>query len=270
MEKTQRVSVSINFGEKGTVYGCGHALDTMLYAYGLQTEEDLFEWSADVEHEAIDDVLRNYDFEAYTLERLNALPTMAHESEYLHGDYLRFERPESFKEAVKEDRGRIEDAVRDQIGDWSGEQIPRDLAKELTRTLTSYQEQVHHEWLYGDRSSAGILTQLAQAMFGRFSRADIDWDTKTDTVYIEAGEDEWREWLGYDLGEDETLPSADKLAESVKKVALHKAEKVSTERRQRAEARQGEYAERKRREEEALEREKEAARERKRLKDFAT
>lgn len=268
-EDTKRVRVSINFGESGTVYGCGHSLDTLFYAFKLYTEEDLFSNSFEWEYEVVNDVLREYDFEAYTLERLNALPTMAHESEYLHGDYLRFERPESFKEAVKEDKERIMDAVHDQIGDWSGEEIPRDLAKELTRTLTSYQEQVHHEWLHGGRSTPGALAQLAQAVFGRFSRADIDWDTKTDTVYIDAGEDEWREWLGYDLGEEEALPSADKLAERVKAFVIRKAEAIRAEKKRKAEARQGELEDRKRREAERLEREKEAARERKRQRDLA-
>lgn len=263
MEKTQRISVSINFGEKGTVYGCGHALDTMLYAYGLTTEDSLWEWSADAEHDAIEYVLREYDWEAYTLERLNALETPSPNNEYLYGDWMRFEQPGAFIETSKEDKKRITGYVWEELGDWSSDHIPADLRKELTRAYNATQEDIQREWLHGDRSSEGVLRRLACALFGRYTDAEVEWDQKTDTVTIHATADEWREWMGYDLGENDPLPDSTKLGEHVRDVTLYKAQGVKEKQRIANESRQRERArleERKRLQEEE---EKEAARQRK-------
>lgn len=257
----QRISVSINFGEKGTVYGCGHALDTMLYAYGLTTEDSLWEWSADAEHDAIEYVLREYDWEAYTLERLNLLPTVS--EEYLHGDYLRFEFPDRFKEYVREDRERISELVKESLGDWSSSDIPADLKKDLSRAYNATQEDIQREWLHGDRSSDGVLRKLVCALFGRYTAADIDWDPKTDSVTIDTTPDEWREWMGYDLADGEPLPDPKTLGENMRDVTLYKAQGVKEKQRIANESRQQERArleERKRLQEEE---EKEAARQRK-------
>lgn len=285
MTNEQRISVSINFGEKGTVYGCGHALDTMLYAYGLTTEEETWEWNADAEREAIEYVLREYDWEAYTLERFNEMsPGIASEwlrsnfdaiaiigsigvkivqSEYLPGDWLRIDFPAAFKKMVSADKEAITELVNDTPGDWTNEKIPADLRKELTRAYESAQEDNEREWLHGDRSSDGVLRKLVQALFGRYTAADIDWDPKTDTVTIDTTPDEWREWMGYDLADGEPLPDPKTLGENMRDVTLYKAQGVKEKQRIANESRQQERArleERKRLQEEE---EKEAARQRK-------
>lgn len=285
-EESNRVSVSISFDDGGTVYGCGHTLDTLLYAHGLQTEESLFEWLADTGWLAINHVLEQYNFNAYTRDRLNELTPSAMlaemlgtlapigvvsaeeiaNSEYLPGDWLQINRPEAFRLLVREDHRRILDAVRDHMGDWASAPIPEDLRKELERAQESAQEDATHEWLHGDRSSDGVLRQLGEALFGRHTSAEVEWDQKTDTVTIDASSEEWREWLGYDLGENEPLPSAEKIAEHVKAYTLKKAEDVKQKRARQAEGRQGEYRAREEARKQQEEKEREAARERKRKK----
>lgn len=268
MEDTKRISVIISFGENGTVYGCGHALDTMLYAYGLTTEEETWEWAADAEHDAIGYVLREYDWEAYTLERLNLLPTVS--EEYLHGDYLRFEFPDRFKEYVREDRERISELVKESLGDWSSSEIPADLKKDLVRAYEGTQEYIQHEWLHGDRSNDGVLSQLAKALFGRYTSADIDWDPKTDTVTIDTTPDEWREWMGYDLADGEPLPDPKTLGENMRDVTLYKAQEVKKKKAAAQESRQQERARLEERRRLQEEEEREAARQRKIKKDQAS
>lgn len=290
MDKSERVSVTISFGDNGTIYGCGHALDTMLCAYGLTTEEETWEWIVDAERDAMNYVLKEYDFETYTLERLNngkasdmlgeilkrqiavgALSaTEIDTSEYLPGDWLRFNHPAAFESLVSHDQTFICELVEDTIGDWTSEAIPADLRKELIRAHESTQRESRHEWLHGDRSNDGVLSRLAKVLFGRYTDAEVAWETKTDTVTIDATTDEWREWMGYDLADGEPLPDPKTLGENMRDVTLYKAQEVKKKKDAARESRQQERArleERRRLQEED---EREAARQRKIKKDQAS
>ena len=285
----KRVRVLVHFGGNGTAYGCGHSLDTLLYAHKLTTENDTFEWTEDRRREAMNWELGRYDFEGHTLARLNdakasdmlgeilerkipaglLVASEIEASEYLPGDWLRFNRPEAFGSLVLADRARIMEAVQDNLGDWERPSIPADLAKALKRSCDGAEEEAQHEWLHGDRSTPGVLVELARAMFGRHSNASVEWAACTDTVAIEATADDWREWMGYDLDERDPLPAPEALAEEVKGTAIKKAGEVRAERARKTE---GRVAESRRREElraEALEREQEAAKERKRKRNQA-
>ena len=224
--------------------------------------------SSDYERETISGVIKAFDFEASTLERLNLLPTAS--TEYLHGDFLRFELPDQFKEYVCQDKEQISEIAYEQIGDWSSHLIPKKLKKNLEEALEWCQREAQREWLHGDRSNDGVLTQLAKALFGRHTDAEIEWDTKTDTVYINASEEDWRYWYDCDLDERDTLPEPLQIAEAIKQTVLNEAEKAKEKRIKASEARKGvwERAEATRKAQEEAERE--AAKERKRLKDQAT
>lgn len=263
MQNTQNphIRVNVSFGERGTVYGCGHALDTFLYAFGLYTESDLLEDMDDFQ--TIGETLDAYDWKGYTLARLNELPTMPHETEFLHGDYIRFTYPETFAQAVKEDREQIETFANDSLEGWEVEGVPVDLQKQIRKNLDSAQKYMHDEWLNGDRSNDGVLRALTKALFGSYTRASVGWNPEVDNVIIDALEEDWREFYDYDLDERDTLPEPSAIAEYVRGVIINKAEarkaKADAERAKRTAS----YKEETERKARLLEVEKEAARKRK-------
>lgn len=285
MQNTQNphIRVSVSFGERGTVYGCGHAFDTFLFAFGLYTESDLFEDMDDFQ--IIGETLDAYDWKGYTLARLNgmkaselagmllkdkghmaalgAVGTKIIKSEFLPGDWLRFDFPDTFAKIVKEDREQIETLANDSFEGWEVEGVPVDLQKQIRKNLDSAQKFMHDEWLNGDRSNDGVLRALTKALFGSYARASVGWDTENDSVTIDALEEDWREFYDYDLDERDILPEPSAIAEYVRGVIIYKCEgrkaKADAERAKRTAS----YKENEERKARLLEVEKEAARKRK-------
>lgn len=269
-DPTERlISVPVSFGEKGTVYGCGHALDTFLYAYGLTTEDSLLEYVNDRLYEDLAQTLEQYDWDGYALAKLNETHPEGERaeaiasSEYLHGDWLRFNDPAEFAKVKRSLKEKTSALAIENINEWEGEDIPADLIEELRRSAEFCESYAHDQWLNGDRQNKGALDSLAIEMFGTYSETDTEWDRAEDTVWLGATEEQWREFYGYDLDERDTLPEPSAIAEYVRGAVLYKAHarkaKKDAERIKRAEA----YKEAEELRTAVLEAQKEEARQRK-------
>lgn len=260
--------ISINFGEKGTVYGCGHSLDTLLFAHDLFTESDLHDNAINYENEALEYAFKQYDFAELLRKQMNVADSEFYEHElgvtlsreYLAGDALYFDHRELFNKLANEKEERARKMFDDgEYTDYTGLEFV-ELAKELREARDWYWENAQKEWIHGDRSEPGVLKQLSESMFGRSSDAEISWNSETDTVEIDASEKEWREYMGYVLDEDEPLPTAEALAEFVKKDVINQCEAHKKKLEAKAAERAAERARLQAREQAQLEREKEEAR----------
>lgn len=273
--KDALIRVSVSFGKDGTKYGCGHALDTFLTAYGLYTEERLHQDTTDSLYESIGQTLKDYDWEAYALARLNDTQADGERAEavassdYLYGDWLRFNERGEFDRLAKAWREELSALALGSINDWDGLALPADLIAELKRNAEFQDSYARDEWLNGDRWTPGVLDLLAIEMFGTYSETETEWDAVNDTMELAATKEQWREFYGYDLDERDTLPDASAIAEYVRGVVLYKAgqqaDKEARARAKRIEAR----AEAEKRRTDIVEAEKEAARQRRLKKSQA-
>lgn len=267
----KRVSVDVHFGERGTIYGCGHSLDTMLYAHEVMTEDELFGQNADGENEVVEAVMRDYDFKQHVREWFNrydreALSTMLElplSDEYLPGDALYFDQKVKFRELVNAAEERAHEILANAEYDDYTEGEFVQLAKDMREAREWFWDTLTREWLHGDRHEAGALKWLGWEMFGRGSDASVSWEPKTDTVNIEAAEDDWREYLSYRLDEREPLPTDKELAERVKEDTLRLAEKRRGEAERKATITKEKLEAQEKRKTDQLEKEKQEARERK-------
>lgn len=225
--KPQGFTVSVSFGPAGTKYGCGHALDTMLFAFGLQTEESGFEYQDDRRNEARKYVLDNFDWAELVRDqmnenaKLNALTEIA-ASDYLAGDWYELNSGSQFHAFIDTERERIETLLDERRGDEFIETVPVALSQALVKADEEASECSLHEWLHGDhRDWAGALDELSRKLTGE--RGNVDWDTETDTVLVTFTEDTARDFMGYEIGEDDPIiPSA--VEKELKRYILANAE----------------------------------------------
>lgn len=265
--QSNQIAFNVSFGETGTVYGHGHSLDTLLYAFDLTTEEDTFsEASIYAEESAIielnnlktaDDIveLLNELDEAEAIRRLSdydvtVTATELASADMLVGDYLKLERPESLRKLTREVREYIERDWQDMPQGNHERLAPRKTVEAMTDVYDTAMAYANDEWLHGDRSNEGVLTQLTSLLFGH-EDASVTWDTKTDTVEFIASPEAVREFYGYDLEDSEPIPSPTDIAEYLKTYALRRATKRAEKARIEKEARKVSFAERTAREEAA-------------------
>lgn len=241
------IAFNVSFGESGTVYGYGHALDTLLYSQGLCTEDQAMDGAADYAFESAENALMSPDTETAVIELLNSLEdgeairrlydhdvhvtqTELTASEMLPGDYLSLERAESLDKLM----GRVRDYARenwqDQPATCDLHLCPLSVLESMQKSYDLTMDYARDEWLKGDRSSDGALGQLARALFGR-EDATISWNGKTDMVEVSASPEAIRELYGYDLGEDEPMPSPSDIAEYLKGYALTRCTAKAEEQR---------------------------------------
>ena len=230
------IAFNVSFGESGTVYGCGHALDTLLYSQGLSTEDQAMFDATDYAIESAIDALKSPDTETAVIELLNSLEdgeairrlydhdvhvtqTELTASEMLPGDYLSLERAESLDKLLGRVRAYASENWQDQPATCDLHLCPLSVLESMQKSYDWSIDYARDEWLKGDRSNDGALGQLARALFGR-EDATISWNTKTDTVEVSASPEAVRELYGYDLGEDEPMPSPSDIAEYLKGYAL--------------------------------------------------
>lgn len=235
--------VSVSFGERGTIYGCGHALDTFLFAFGLTTEEETWEWRNNAQHEARKYVLDQYDWEAYTRDRFNEDATANAQkeikaSEYLAGDWFEINRPEHFAEVVSVERERVEAIADDNYGNEQAEGCPSDLLAELNRAEYNISKDCEKEWLNNDYHEEGILDQLSRKLTGE--RGNVEWLSVTDVIVIRFYEDSARDFMGYEIGEDDPIVPQD-VEKEVKRYVLAKCEENAARRKSASEAKRKEW-----------------------------
>lgn len=241
------IAFNVSFGESGTVYGCGHALDTLLYSQGLSTEDQAMFDATDYAIESAIDALKSPDTETAVIELLNSLEdgeairrlydhdvhvtqTELTASEMLAGDYLSLERAESLDKLLGRVRAYASENWQDQPATCDLHLCPLSVLESIQKSYDWSMDYARDEWLKGDRSSDGALGQLARALFGR-EDATISWDGKTDTVEVSASPEAIRELYGYDLGEDEPMPSPSDIAEYIKGYALTRCKAKAEEQR---------------------------------------
>jgi len=247
MSNNSNIVFSVSFGETGTVYGCGHALDTLLYSQGLITESEAMDNVADYAFESATNALDSSDTKTAIIELLNNLDdaeasrrlwdhdvhvtqTELTASEMLAGDYLSLERAESLDKLLGRVRAYASENWQDQPATCDLHLCPLSVLESMQKSYDLTMDYARDEWLKGDRSSDGALGQLARALFGR-EDATISWDGKTDTVEVSASPEAIRELYGYDLGEDEPMPSPSDIAEYIKGYALTRCKAKAEEQR---------------------------------------
>jgi len=247
MSNNSNIVFSVSFGESGTVYGCGHALDTLLCSQGLTTEDEAFQDVSDYAFESAINALDSRDTETAIIELLNNLDDAEasrrlwdHDvhvtqieltaSEMLAGDYLSLERTESLDKLVGRVKAYARENWQDQPATCELHLCPLSVLESMQSSYDLTMDYARDEWLKGDRSSDGALGQLTRALFGR-EDAEIEWNTKTDTVEVSASPEAIRELYGYDLGEDEPMPSPSDIAEYLKGYALTRCKAKAEEQR---------------------------------------
>ena len=245
--QSNNIAFNVSFGESGTVYGYGHALDTLLYSQGLYTEDQAMDDAADCAFESAEAALMSPDTEKAVIELLNSLEdgeairrlsdhdvhvtqTELTASEMLAGDYLSLERTESLYKLLERVRDYARENWQDQPATCELHLCPLSVLESMQDSYNQTMDYARGEWLKGDRSSDGALGQLTRALFGH-EEATISWDTKTDTVEVSASPEAVRELYGYDLGEDEPMPSPSDIAEYLKGYALTRCQAKAEEQR---------------------------------------
>ena len=245
--QSNTIAFNVSFGESGTVYGCGHALDTLLYSQGLYTEDQAMDGATDYAIESAIDALKSPDTETAVIELLNSLEdgeairrlydhdvhvtqTELTASEMLAGDYLSLERAESLDKLLGRVRAYASENWQDQPATCALHLCPSSVLESMQKSYDWSMDYARDEWLKGDRSSDGALGQLARALFGR-EDATISWNGKADTVEVSASPEAIRELYGYDLGEDEPMPSPSDIAEYIKGYALTRCTAKAEEQR---------------------------------------
>lgn len=224
--------ISVSFGEKGTIYGSGHALDTFLYAHDLDTEGDLFLncGLSEVEFETEQQVLKDWDYSLYLRNGLNdgTIPIYAlrlihgkHKDDadnkhLLLGDYLELEKPEIFKQLIQ----AYKDKIKEQLAE-DPEELPRDLYKEIQNAKDQCDDYYRNEWLNGNRNGEGVLNELSKKLFAE--RGLVQWNQEKDSVDFTLEEDDVRELYGYDLGEDKPIPDSKEIEKYLYDMTLYKA-----------------------------------------------
>lgn len=285
MQNDQGISISLNFGENGTTYGCGHSLDTCLYAFGLTTEQDTYEYNGDAEHDAVERTLKSFDFDEYTLNKLNDMKETdvlnlllemkiedlgvinaqeIRDSDYLPGDWLKINKRHAFEAIVSNWQSRYMEIARDEIGAWPKEELPESLLNDLETSVQGEQEEIHNDWLNGDRSNPGALERLIKLMFDSRDTNRIQWDMHNDSVdFFNITEDEIREFYAYDLEDDQPIPPKEEIEKYIKKWILNKAYDRKKYEENKRKTRQEEWERQQQIKQAEAEQEKERAKERK-------
>lgn len=245
--QSNAIAFNVSFGESGTVYGCGHALDTLLYSQGLTTEDEAMSEVSIYATESAEDALKSPDTETAVIELLNSLEdgeairrlydhdvhvtqTELTASEMLPGDYLSLERTESLYKLLKRVKAYAIENWQDQPETCALHLCPLSVLESMQESYNQTMDYARGEWLKGDRSEVGALVKLARALFGH-EDASVTWNTKTDTVEFIASPEAVRELYGYDLGEDESIPSPSDIAEYLKDYALTRCKAKAEEQR---------------------------------------
>lgn len=278
MKDNKHISLSLNFGEGGTIYGCGHSLDTCLYAFGLTTEEDTWEYRNDVQHDTIERVLEQFKWEEEFIKKHNdepaetvldtwhneTSPEIVKRSDYLPGDWLKFCTVDGYFEGLVEQwKEEIEEQVWDHINDWSPASIPQSLLNALEKETEWASDLCHEEWLEGDRSNPGAIQCLIKVMFGSSDNNRLVWDTQNDTINLDVTEDEVRAFYAYDLDDSAHLPTREEIETYMKDKIISLASDRKEAEKIKRRNQQEEWERRQQRQTAEAEREKEMARQRK-------
>lgn len=181
----------------------GRLIDKVAMAIGSWTQDELEDNNNFYENESQDYVIKEFDFEAAYITWLNKLSNADKwaamflkfdypdykKSDLLLGAWTALNRPEFFAESLKDWKAELMEELP--VGSGSGvleDQAP-ELYKALEEARDSFWKQLHHEWLYGDRSEPGLIRDFERWLVGSYHDINVNYDEKSDSMTIEISEE---------------------------------------------------------------------------------
>lgn len=239
------------------------------YALNFGTWEEIEEMNLDYMSSVIRAEIDGYDWETHTRDLLNAdakeneAPEIV-ASEYLAGDWYEINKPEEFRRMVAREKDRATDNLTNCFpynpDAADAADAPEDLKKALERSVDWLYDSMRHDWLHGDRSNDGVLDRISRYFTGE--RGNVDYMQEANTLAIMFTEDAARDFLGYDVSDDEEI-APEALGDAVVRCLLRKVEERQKEAERRRAERQEATTRHKEREQQEAEKRREEARERK-------
>lgn len=193
----------------------GSTLDAFARCLGQWTWNECMDANIDYLDREEKMIVDEYDFDACTRDMLNEegdtsseyINDFENQTDYLFGDWLMRNDSGHFDAIVQENEERI----RDLIDEESWDDIPPELAKAYKEAQERSGDSLREEWLKGDRSTPGLLHTIGATFTdglrdhsGRWSDA-AEYVDATDTLWLTLTEEQARDWLDYELGEDEPV-----------------------------------------------------------------
>lgn len=253
-------------GPRGYITGTDIVSD-VCYALNFGTWEEIEEMNLDYMSESVRAEIDGYDWETHTRDLLNAdtkeneAPEIA-ASDYLAGDWYEINKPEEFRRMVAREKDRATDNLTDCFPyNPDAANAPEDLKKALERSVDWLYDSLRHDWLHGDRSNDGVLDRISRYFTGE--RGNVDYTQEADTLAIMFTEDAARDFLSYDVSDDEEI-APEAINDAVMRCLLQKVEDRRKEAERRKAERQEATARHKEKERQEAEKRREEARERKR------
>ncbi len=228
-------------------------ISDVAYSLGFWSASELFENGIDYQAECARQSFKDFDWETWTRDKLNANPAPSWDStksDYLFGDELEINTPKTFAFTVE---GEKEEAARELFDvcpfNEEARTVPPELMRELIKGRDWNEESMRHEWLYGDRSSVGVLGELSKKLTGYHGNVGTrDKNGETDKIFIYFTEDQAREFIGYEIEETEPV-TLEQLTEQVMAYLRNKAYVRREKDKARRQEQATRYAEQREREE---------------------
>lgn len=253
-----------NFSSKakrGYITGTGHMANDVAYSLGMSTFEDIELSNDNYILEQVTRTIDAYDWDAYMRKQLDNEPECialaSTQDEYLPGDNYDINHHDSFVADVTKCRKAATESILEVFPFNPDAEAPKDLLERIEKAVNSVHDCIHDEWLNGrDGVKAGIARHFGIS----FNSVYASWEKVT----LDFTEEEAREWLGYNIQDDEPI-TAELLTRSVTYYLLSKVEERISLATKRSQERLKVYEECQKADKEALEAKKRAARERKNL-----
>jgi len=251
-----------NFGSKTKrkyITGTCDAVSDVAFALGYSTLEDCLDYNLEYIRHAVEHIIDSYDWESYVRKQLDNEPeciALAQgQDEFLPGDYYDINHHEKFMADVKKCRETVTDELLEVYPFNEDADAPKELIEALRDGVDKCYDECTDEW------STDITRAIAK-YFDLPSRS-VFRDEYSNLV-MDFTEEEAREWLGYNVQEDEPV-TTEILTDNVVSHLLDKAEGIILVKERRSKERLEAQKERQKREDAAMEAKKQAARERKTL-----
>jgi hypothetical protein len=191
---------------KGDRTMSGRLIDKVAVALDKWTEDELMENNIDYENEGALYLIKEYDYEARLLELLNKPRTLTTLDALMvslgidreqiiaawhalkkyprvkYGAAIALGDADLFTALMSD----FEDAIKEADWGYNDEdsylyKFAPELAKKMQDSIDEFYKDLTHEWLYGDRDSAGLLRDIEKF----FDAESVDYNAKNDTMGLE-------------------------------------------------------------------------------------
>src|ERR1035437_4850425 len=199
-------------------------IDKVAVAINQWTEDDMYEANFESKDYILKEyILKEYNCEQATLDYLNKATTLvkltaalkAIDREnidqnilsiqftlqpLLFGAFLAIKHPLAFLDCLQGFTEQVKELANEHEDNLLKALAPT-LPKELEEAEQSSWDDMHKQWLYGDRDTRGLIKEIAKY----FNAEQVQYKEKEDTLYISWLPDEAREMLNLETGEKMTL-----------------------------------------------------------------